>query len=131
MAILVDNMQWVLLVCGVVTFTMIQAVFVPRATMRAWFGEAPESPAAALLMRNWGALVAAGGLLLIYAAFNPEVRPVVLIFVGAGKLAFIALVLSLGKRFLRKQAGLAVIIDSVMVTLFTAYLLAAQGQPAV
>ncbi len=124
MTILVDNMQWVLLVCGLLTFSMIQAVFIPRATMRAWFGEAPDSPAAAMLMRNWGALIAAGGLLLIYAAFNPEVRPPALLFVGAGKLAFIVLVLSQGRRFLKKQAGLAVVLDSVMVALFAAYLLA-------
>lgn len=127
MALLVDNMQWVLVAAGVLTFTMIQAVFAPRATMRAFFGEAPESPVADLLMRNWGALVAAGGVLLIYAAFNPAIRPPVLIYVGAGKLVFIALVLMQGGAFLRKQAGIAIIVDGVMVALFAAYLLATQG----
>ena len=127
MALLVDNMQWVLVAAGVLTFTMIQAVFAPRATMRAFFGEAPESAVADLLMRNWGALVAAGGVLLIYAAFNPAIRPPVLIYVGAGKLVFIALVLMQGGAFLRKQAGIAIIVDGVMVALFAAYLLATQG----
>lgn len=124
MAILVDNMQWVLLVCGMLTFSLVQAVFAPRAVMRSYFGEAVESPAADMLVRNWGALVAAGGLLLIYAAFNPAVRPPALIFVGAGKLAFVLLILSQAKRFLKGQALTAVIVDTIMVLLFAAYLLA-------
>jgi hypothetical protein len=129
MTLLTDNMQWVLLVCGLLTFTMIQAVFAPRATMRAYFGEAPDSPAADLLMRNWGALVAAGGVLLVYAGFTPAIRPAALIFVGAGKLVFVALVLSQAKRFLRGQALTAVVLDSLMVVLFAAYLLAAPQAP--
>jgi hypothetical protein len=129
MTILVDNMQWVLLVCGLMTFSLIQAVFAPRATMRAYFGEAPESPAADMLMRNWGALVAAGGVLLIYAAFNPAIRPPVLVFVGAGKLVFILLVLSQAGRFLKGQARVAVVVDGAMVLLFAAYLLATFQAP--
>ena len=66
-------------------------------------------------------------MLLIYAAFNPAIRPPVLIYVGAGKLVFIALVLMQGGAFLRKQAGIAIIVDGVMVALFAAYLLATQG----
>lgn len=127
MAILVDNMQWVLLVCGLLTLSMLQAVFAPRATMRAYFGEAPDSKAADLLMRNWGMLVAAGGVLLIYAAFMPEARPIALVFTGLTKLAFISLVLMACGAFLKKQAGLAVVIDGVMVVLFAAYLFATQA----
>lgn len=130
MNVLVDNMQWVLLVCGLLTLSMIQAVFTPRATMRTYFGEAPDSKASDLLMRNWGMLVAAGGALLIYAAFTPEVRPLVLTFVGATKASFITLVLLAGGAVLKKQAGLAVLIDGIMVVLFAAYLLATLQAPA-
>ncbi len=130
MNVLVDNMQWVLLVCGLLTLSMIQAVFTPRATMRTYFGEAPDSKASDLLMRNWGMLVAAGGALLIYAAFTPEVRPLVLTFVGATKASFITLVLLAGGAVLKKQAGLAVVIDGIMVVLFAAYLLATLQAPA-
>ena len=126
MNILTDNIQWVLLVCGLLTFSMIQAVFAPRAVMQSYFGEAPDSKAADLLVRNWGALVAAGGLLLIYAGFNPDIRPPVLIFIGAGKLVFIALVLMAGNP--TRQARLAIVIDGLMIALFAAYLLATQGQ---
>jgi hypothetical protein len=128
--ILVDNIQWVLLVCGLLTFSMAQAVVAPRATMRAYFGEAPDSKAVDLLMRNWGMLVAAGGLLLIYAAFTPDIRPAALMYVGAGKLAFIVLVLLAGGQFFKKQAGLAIVIDGIMVALFGVYLVATQATAA-
>jgi hypothetical protein len=125
MNILIDNMQWVLLVCGLLTLSMLQAVFAPRATMRAYFGEAPESKAADLLMRNWGMLVAAGGALLVYAAFTPAARETILVFVGATKAAFITLLLLAGG--FRGQAAVAVVVDGIMVGLFAAYLLATQG----
>ena len=35
MSILTDHIQWVLLICGLLTFSMIQGVFAPRFTMRA------------------------------------------------------------------------------------------------
>ena len=127
MNILVDNMQWVLLVCGLLTVSLAQAVFAPRAAMRAYFGEEPESKATDLLMRNWGMLVAAGGVLLIVAAFLPDVRPVALVFVGLTKLSFITLVLLAGRSFLKTQAGLAIVIDGIMVALFAAYLVATQS----
>lgn len=124
MSIVVDNMQWIMLAAGLLTLTMLHAVFAPRAAMQAIFGEEVAGPAAELVARNWGGLIAGGGAMLIYAAFNPEWRPLVLIFTGAGKLMFIALVLAHGGKFLSRQAGVAVALDSVMVALFAAYLIA-------
>ena len=60
--------------------------------------------------------------MLIYGAFNAAVRPLVLIVAGLSKLAFIALVLSQGTRYLSHQAGIAIAIDLVMVVLFGCYL---------
>lgn len=122
MAWLTENIFWILIVAGVLTVSMIQAVFAPRATMKAYFGESLDSPAGDLLMRNWGALVAAGGALLVYSAFYPDARPIALVFVGAGKLLFILLVLTSG--LFKAQARVAVIIDAIMVALFALYLYA-------
>lgn len=124
MSIVADHMQWIMLASGLLTLSMLRAVFAPRAAIRAIFGEEVAGPAVELVVRNWGGLIAGGGAMLIYAAFNPEWRPLVLIFTGAGKLMFIALVLAHGRRFLSRQAGVAVVLDSVMVALFAAYLLA-------
>jgi hypothetical protein len=130
MSVLIDYMQLVLLVCGLLTFSMIQGIFAPGFTMRAYFGEAPDSPAARLLMRSWSSLVALSGLLLVYAAFTPEIRPAALIFAGAGKLVVVLLILSQPKRFFRGQAVTAVILDSLMVVLFATYLLATLQAPS-
>ncbi len=128
MSIVVENVQWIMLVSGLLTLTMLQAVFSPRTAMQAIFGEEVAGPAAELVVRNWGALIAGGGAMLIYAAFNADWRPLVLIFTGVGKLMFIALVLSHGRKFLSRQAGVAVALDSVMVVLFAAYLLSPEAK---
>ena len=130
MSVLTNNIQWVLLICGLLTFSMIQGVFAPRFTMRAYFGEAPDSRAADALMRSWSALVAFSGIFLIYAGYTPAVREAAVAVVGAGKLFFVVLLLSQPKRFFRGQAVTAIILDSLMVIIFAVYLYAAYSTPA-
>jgi hypothetical protein len=103
---------------------MIQTVFAPHRAMRTFFGEGVETASAEIVVRSWGALIALGGGMLIYAAFHAPSRPLALAFTGLGKLTFIGLVLSHGARFLDHEAGVAVVADSVMVLLFAAYLVA-------
>ena len=62
--------------------------------------------------------------MLIYGAYHPESRPLVLTVATATKLAFIALVLAQGSRYLNQQAGIAIAIDAVWVVLFACYLAA-------
>ncbi len=124
MSVLVQNMHWVMLASGLLTLTMPQGVFAPRATMRALFGEEVDGAGAELIVRNWSALVAGGGALLICGAWSAEWRAPILIFVGLGKLCFIALVLAHGRRFLRRQAGVAAGVDAAMVCAFAFYLAA-------
>ncbi len=128
MAWLVANMKWIMLVSGILTCTMIQTAFAPHAAMRTFFGEPLEGAAAEIVVRNWGAVIALGGGMLIYAAFHPPSRPLALVFTGLGKLVFIGLVLAHGGRYLGHQAGVAVVVDSVMVLLFAAYLVATRGR---
>lgn len=124
---IVRSMRWIMLVSGVLTATMVQAAFAPDAALQSTFGEAVSGPPAHLVVRNWGALIAMIGGMLIYGAFSPLQRPLVLIVAGASKAIFIALVLSEGTRYLSHQAGVAVAIDSVMVILFAWYLIAARS----
>ena len=132
---IVRYMRWVMLVSGVLTATMVQAAVTPDAALESNFGETVSGPVAHLVVRNWGALIALIGGMLIYGAFNPLVRPLVLVVAGASKIVFIALVLSEGTRYLGHQVGVAVGIDTVMVVLFAWYLatapsLTAQGASA-
>ena len=120
---LAANFKWIMLVSGTLTCTMVYAAIAPRAALRSTFGDTLEGPLAEIVVRNWGALITLVGAMLIYGAFNPAMRPLVLTIAGVSKLIFIGLVLAYGRQYLGGQAGLSIAIDLVMVALFTAYLI--------
>lgn len=122
MTLIVAHIKWIMLVSGALTVTMIYAAIAPQDALRSTFGDTLEGPLAEVVVRNWGALIALVGAMLIYGAFNAAVRPLVLIVAGLGKLVFIGLVLSHGSRYLGHQAGIAIAIDLVIVVLFACYL---------
>ena len=66
--------------------------------------------------------------MLIYGAFNPACRPLVLVVAGTSKVTFIVLILTLGRAFLAYQAGLAVVSDTIQVALFIGYWLSAESR---
>jgi hypothetical protein len=121
-----ENFKWVMVVSGLLTCTMVYAAIAPQAALTSTFGDTLQGPLAEVVVRNWGALIALVGLMLIYGGFNPGVRPLVLVVAGASKLVFISLVLAQGGRYLGQQAGIAIAIDAVWVALFASYLLAAR-----
>ena len=82
---------------------------------------------AGIIVRNWGALIGLMGIMLIYGAFVTTVRRFSLIIAGISKVIFIILVLSLGPPYLKSGAGTAVIVDSIMIALFIAYILLYQS----
>ncbi len=120
---IVSRMKWIMLMSGALTCTMLYATLAPEAAMRATFGEPLQGPAADVVVRSWGLLIALVGAMLIYGAFNPIARPLILTVAGLSKAAFIALVLGHGTQFLSHQAGVAIVSDGVMVLLFIGYLL--------
>lgn len=120
---ILNNIQPVLLVSGILTFSMVLMMLAPRFALRATFGEAAEGRVADLVSRSWGEMIAASGLMLIYAAYHPETRLPILLYSIAGKAGFIVLTLSKGYR--RMNAMTAVVADAIMVALFAWYLLAA------
>jgi hypothetical protein len=126
---IVAKMKWVMLISGALTFTMIYAAIDPQAALRSTFGESLEGPVAGIVVRNWGALIALVGGMLVYGAFNAAARPLVLVVAGASKLIFIALVLAHGAQYLGYQASAAVAVDGLMVVLFAWYLVAARRAP--
>jgi hypothetical protein len=97
--------------------------------LRSTFGETLEGPLADVVVRSWGALIALVGAMLIYGAYHPAGRPLILTVAGLGKLIFIGLVLAQGGRYAAHQAGVVVVIDLAMVALFTGYLVAVRGKP--
>jgi|KBSMisStandDraft_5_1062788.scaffolds.fasta_scaffold337965_2 hypothetical protein len=131
----VANIHRIMIVSGVLTMTMVYAAIAPDAALSSTFGESLEGPVADVVVRNWAALIALMGAMLIYGARNPAVRSFSLIVAGASKAIFGALVLSHGGRFLGYQAGIAVAVDLVWVAVFAWYLVAVRrmgsGKPNV
>ena len=110
--------KWTMLVAGVLTLAMIFAVVAPEAAMRKNFGVGLDSSAMEIVVRNWGALIALVGAMLVYGAFRPAVRPLVLTVAAVSKAVFIALMLTRGRAYLGLDIGAAVVIDSIEVVLF-------------
>lgn len=128
---LAKQTRWILLVSGLLTCTMLYALFAPEASQVSNFGSALTGPIAEVLVRSWGALVGLVGMMLIYAAFHPPVRPLVLAVAGVSKLTFIALVLTYGRDLLAHSVRTAVIVDAVFVVVFTILLVSpgTAGEP--
>jgi cbb3-type cytochrome oxidase subunit 1 len=75
---IVRYMRWIMLVSGVLTATMVQAAITPDSALQSNFGETVSGPLAHLVVRNWGALIALVGGMLIYGAFNqPPTNPTI------------------------------------------------------
>ena len=127
---IVTNIRWIMVVSGVLTCTMLYAAIAPEAALRSTFGKALEGPLAGIIVRNWAALIALVGAGLIYGAYDPPSRPLILTIAGLGKLIFIGLVLAHGGRYVAHQAGVAIVIDLVMVVLFIGYLIGVRGKLA-
>ena len=124
------HIKWIMLISGALTCTMVYAAVAPQAALRATFGETLDGPLAEVVVRNWGALITLVGLMLIWGAFNPPVRSLVLAVAGTSKLVFAGLVLAHGGRYLGQQAGVAIAIDLLWVVLFAWYLLSVRTAQA-
>jgi len=116
------SIKWIMLVSGALTCTMLYAAIAPQAALRSMFGAALEGPVADIVVRNWGVLIALVGGMLIYGAYDPPGRPLILTVAGASKLAFIGLVLAQGRDYLGGQVGISLVVDTIMVALFAVYL---------
>jgi len=112
------HVRWIMLVAGLLTFTMVYAAFAPQAALQKTFGATLEGPLAEIIVRNWGALIALIGVMLIYGAYRPAVRALVLVIAGLSKIVFIALVLAFGREHLTQPLVVSIAVDAVMVVLF-------------
>ena len=122
MNIISRNIKWIMLVSGLLTCTMIYAVVAPEAALMSTFGESLKGPLAEIIVRNWGALITLVGGLLIYGAFQPLHRSLILVFASVSKIIFIGLVLTIGSEYLQK-AGVVIGFDIVVVSIFIFHLL--------
>ncbi len=128
---IVTKMKWILIVSGLLTCTMLYAAISPQAALLSTFGASLEGPLAEIIVRNWGVLITLIGVMLLYSAFNPPSRPLILTIAACSKVIFIILVLSYGQSYLGHPVGLAIVIDGVAVLLFLGYLIGVRQSQSV
>lgn len=116
-----DNIGWILIVSGAGTCTMIGQAIAPRLIARSLFGEDLPNATAVLVARSWGAMIFLSGLMMIYAAWHPELRLPVMLYALLGKLSFVVPVFASVRRPLALAAAAG---DLVIVALFAWYLAA-------
>ena len=110
-----------MIISGLFTSGMILAVIDPDAALKMVFGdETLNGDLANIIVRNWGFLITGLGILLIYGAYNPQYRSLILIIASASKTVFIVSVIGYGYL---EEAALAIITDSIIVLFSVFYLL--------
>lgn len=110
-----------MIIAGLFTIGMIFAVINPDAALKMFFGgETLNGDLANVIVRNWGFLITGLGILLIYGAYNPEYRSLILIIASTSKTFFIVSFISYGYL---EEAALAIITDSIIVLFSVFYLL--------
>ena len=121
---IVTNIKWIMLVAGILTASMFYTALAPNASLLHSFHRNLEAggPLAELIVRNWGFLIGLIGLMLIYGALVPPARRLVLSVATISKIWFVGLMLTVGSDYLDHPIHAAVIIDSLEVLLFLAYL---------
>ena len=77
-----------------------------------------------VVVRNWGALIALMGAMLIYGARKPAVRPLALTVAGASKAIFYCAGALAWWTLSRLPGGIAVVVDLIWVVVIATYLLA-------
>lgn len=124
---LVENIQAILVVCGLVTAAMLQFTLMPRRAARSFFGETVDGPMADVAVRGWGLLIALTGGMLLWAAFHPETRTLAIGVALISKVFYMGQLITRGGRFLKGMAGVSVVLDVIMATLLATWMWAEHG----
>ena len=122
MRVFIANFKWVMLICGLLTCTMLVGLFSPESSLQSNFGEALVTGPENLVVRGWSALIGLMGIMLIYGAFKPAVRNYSLVIAGVNKIIFIGLILIFGRQYMPFGLGTAIVADAIMIMLFAVYL---------
>jgi hypothetical protein len=123
MRLFIANFKWVMVVCGVLTCTMLLGLFAPDQWLQSNLGETLTTGPENLAIRGWMGLIGLMGIMLIYGGFHLPVRNYSLVIAGTNKIILIVLAFVYGKAYLSFGLGTAVVADTVMIVLFAIYLL--------
>ena len=127
MNFIITNIKWVMLVSGVLTFTMFYGLFAPQAALESMFGASFNGTLENIVSRSWSALVGLIGAILIYGFLSQKNRVFAISVAAFSKVVFVLLVLLYGQEFLSKAAP-AIAMDCVVIILSGVYLFAVRIQ---
>ena len=82
------HIEIILIVTGATTAMALALFIAPAPVSRIIYGATPTEVVGIAMVRHWGLLVFLVGVLLIYAAFHPEVREPVVVVAAIEKIAF-------------------------------------------
>ena len=122
MTFITTYIKWIMLVTGLLTCSMFQAFLFPETGLNMVFGISIDGPIAEVVVRNWGTLVGIVGVLLIFGAFKPHSRPLILVVSAVTKVIFISLILIFGSDYLEPAIG-PIVFDSFAILLYLIYLI--------
>ncbi len=123
MNFIIKNIKWVMLVSGVLTFTMFYGLFAPQAALESMFGISFSGTLETIVVRSWCALVGLMGVILIYGALDDKSRVFSISVVTVSKVIFVSLVMLYGREFL-SEVGAAIAMDCITIALAVLFLVA-------
>ena len=115
------NIKWVMLVSGILTFTMFYGLFAPQAALESMFGLSFNGTLENIVTRSWSALIGLIGAILIYGFFSEKHRTFSITIATFSKVVFVSLVFLYGQEFLGKATP-AIAMDCVVILLACIYL---------
>lgn len=123
MDFIIKNIKWVMLVSGVLTFTMFYGLFAPQAALESMFGVSFSGTLESIVVRSWCALVGLIGAILIYGALDDKSRVFSISVATVSKIIFVSLVMLYGQEFLG-EVGPAIAMDCITIALAVLFLVA-------
>jgi hypothetical protein len=123
MNFIISHIKWVMLVSGILTFTMFYGLFAPQAALESMFGVSFNGTLENIVIRSWSALVGLIGAILIYGFFSERNRVFAIVVAAFSKAVFVSLVLIYGQEFLGNAAS-AIAMDCVVIIVSVVYLFA-------
>lgn len=127
MNFIIKNIKWVMLVSGLLTFTMFYGLFAPQASLESMFGVSFSGTLENIVVRSWSALVGLMGAILIFGFYSEKHRVFSISVAAFSKVVFVFLVLVYGQEFLGAAAP-AIAMDCSVIILSGLYLLAVSIQ---
>jgi len=127
MNFIIKNIKWVMLVAGVLTFTMFYGLFAPQAALESMFGASFNGTLESIVIRSWSALVGLIGVMLIYGAFSEKNRVFSISIAAFSKVVFVSLILLYGREFFSTVA-VAIMMDLAVIIFAVIYLIAVRIQ---